>query len=111
MDHPGTTTAHQQISDEALRHRWEARYNRGMAETEKLAISLPSDLIADLRGKKDTGEINSVSGHIAELLRREQEANDVQAVFSRLFGDDPRPGPEHLDWARQALGVESQEGA
>ncbi|WP_194918220.1 hypothetical protein [Catenulispora rubra] len=77
-----------------------------MAETEKLAISLPADLIAELREKKDLGEINSVSGHIADLLRREQEATDVQAVFSRLFGDDQRPAPEHYGWARHALGVQ-----
>ena len=77
-----------------------------MAETEKLAISLPTDLIADLREKKAAGEIGSVSGHIADLLRREQEANDVQGVFSRLFGDDQHPTPEHYVWARQALGVD-----
>ena len=38
------------------------RYNRGMSATEKLAISLPKDLIDKLRRAKDEGRIESVSG-------------------------------------------------
>src|SRR5262249_3264978 len=59
-----------------LRARHRARYNRSMSATEKLAISLPKDLIEKLRRAKNEGRIESVSGYITELLRREDDWRD-----------------------------------
>src|SRR5215469_12444499 len=56
-----------------------------MSATEKLAISLPKDLIEKLRRAKDEGRIDSVSGHIAELLRREDDWRDARATLDRIF--------------------------
>ena len=81
------------------------RYNRGMSTTEKLAISLPKDLIEKLRRAKDEGRIDSVSGHIAELLRREDDWRDARATLDRIFERCPGPEAEHYAWARRALGV------
>jgi hypothetical protein len=76
-----------------------------MPATEKLAISLPKDLIEKLRRAKDEGRIDSVSGHIAELLRREDDWRDARATLDRIFERCPGPEAKHYAWARQALGV------
>jgi hypothetical protein len=81
------------------------RYNQGMSATEKLAISLPKDLIEKLRRAKDEGRIDSVSGHIAELLRREDDWRDARATLDRIFERCPGPEAKHYAWARRALGV------
>jgi len=76
-----------------------------MSSTEKLAISLPKDLIEKLRRAKDEGRIESVSGYIAELLRREDDWRDARATLDRMFERCPDPEAKHYAWARQALGV------
>lgn len=76
-----------------------------MPATEKLAISLPKDLIDKLRRAKDEGRIDSVSGHIAELLRREDDWRDARATLDRIFERCPDPEAKHFAWARRALGV------
>lgn len=81
------------------------RYNCGMSATEKLAISLPKDLIEKLRRAKDEGRIDSVSGYIADLLRREDDWRDARATLDRIFERCPGPEAKHYAWARQALGV------
>src|SRR5690348_5087107 len=81
------------------------RYNQGMSATEKLAISLPKDLIEKLRRAKDEGLIDSVSGHIAELLRRDDDWRDARATLDRIFERCPGPEAKHYAWARRALGV------
>jgi hypothetical protein len=88
-----------------LSRRYPHRYNQGMSATEKLAISLPKDLIEKLRRAKDEGRIDSVSGHIAELLRREDDWRDTQATLDRIFERCPGPEAKHYAWARRALGV------
>ena len=62
-----------------LRRAPSHRYNQGMSATEKLAISLPKDLIEKLRRAKDEGRIESVSGYITDLLRREDDWRDARA--------------------------------
>jgi hypothetical protein len=81
------------------------RYNCGMSATEKLAISLPKDLIEKLRRAKDEGRIDSVSGYIADLLRREDDWRDARATLDRIFERCPGPEAKHYAWARQVLGV------
>jgi hypothetical protein len=76
-----------------------------MSATEKLAISLPKDLIEKLRRAKDEGRIDSVSGYIAELLRREDDWHDARATLDRIFEECPGPEAKHFAWARRALGV------
>lgn len=82
-----------------------------MSATEKLAISLPRDLVSKLRQAKLEGRIDSVSGHIAELLRREDDWQDARATIDRIFADCPDPKDEHYAWARRALGVGDESAA
>jgi len=88
-----------------LRARRRDRYNRSMSGTEKLGISLPKDLIEKLRRAKDEGRIDSVSGYIADLLRREDDWRDARATLDRIFERCPDPEAKHYAWARQVLGV------
>ena len=88
-----------------LRRLCRHRYNQGMSATEKLASSLPKDLIDRLRRAKDEGRIESVSGYIADLLRREDDWRDARATLDRIFEQCPGPEAKHYAWARQALGV------
>jgi hypothetical protein len=82
-----------------------------MSATEKLAISLPRDLVDKLRQAKLEGRIDSLSGHIAELLRREDDWRDAKATIARIFADCPDPDAEHYAWARRVLGVGDQSAA
>ena len=52
-----------------------------MSPTEKLAISLPKDLIDKLRRARDEGRIESVSGYIADLPRREEALRGIDAAL------------------------------
>lgn len=76
-----------------------------MPATEKLAISLPKDLIDKLRRAREEGRIESVSGHIADLLRREDDWLDARATLDRIYESCPEPEAEHYAWARRALGA------
>ncbi|QNS09467.1 hypothetical protein [Streptomyces xanthii] len=75
----------------------------------KTAITLPQEVLDQLKARETAGEIPSVSGHIQTLLMREQEAAKVDAVLARLFPGE-RPGAEHLEWAAKALGVGASTG-
>jgi Arc/MetJ-type ribon-helix-helix transcriptional regulator len=82
-----------------------------MPPTEKLAISLPKDLIDRLRLARDEGRIDSVSGYIAELLRREDDWRDARTTLDRIYERCPGPEDEHYAWARRALGVSPKPAA
>ncbi|TNM33433.1 hypothetical protein [Streptomyces sedi] len=74
----------------------------------KTAISLPEDQLMRLKAAEAAGRIPSVSGHIQELLRREEETAEVDETLRRLFGDQ-LPGEEHLRWADRVLGIDGVE--
>ncbi|MDT0310180.1 hypothetical protein RM780_24965 [Streptomyces sp. DSM 44917] len=73
----------------------------------KTAISLPEDQLRRLKDAEAAGRIPSVSGHIQELLRRDEEAAEVAETLRRLFGDERSPGAEHRAWADRALGLDT----
>lgn len=75
----------------------------------KTAITLPQEVLDQLKARENAGEIPSVSGHIQTLLQREQEAAKVDAVLARLFPGE-RPAAEHLEWAAKALGAGASTG-
>src|SRR6266487_663261 len=75
-----------------------------MSGTEKLGISLPKDLIEKLLRAKDEGRIDSVSGYIADLLRREDDWRDARATLDRIFERCPDPEAKHYAWARPVPG-------
>ena len=65
----------------------------------------PSQLRAGQAVHQDEGRIDSVSGHIAELLRREDDWRDARGTLDRIFERCPGPEAKHYAWARRALGV------
>ncbi|MDT0346243.1 hypothetical protein [Streptomyces litchfieldiae] len=72
----------------------------------KTAISLPEEQLRRLKAAEAAGRIPSVSGHIQELLRRDEELAEVGETLRRLFGDET-PGAEHVKWAERALGLDA----
>ncbi|MFD8385209.1 hypothetical protein ACFV2X_42955 [Streptomyces sp. NPDC059679] len=82
---------------------------KASSKAAKIGISLPPEVLEQLKARETAGEIPSVSGHITTLLQREQEAAEVDAVLARLFPAG-RPGDEHLEWAAKALGVGDSTG-
>lgn len=89
-------------------------YDSGMTDSKnppkaKTAITIPQEVLDQLKEREAAGQISSVSGHITSLLQREQEAAEVDAVLARLFPGE-RPTVEHLDWAAKALGVSTSAG-
>ncbi|MDT0443760.1 hypothetical protein [Streptomyces johnsoniae] len=72
----------------------------------KTAISLPEDQLRRLKAAEAAGRIPSVSGHIQELLRRDEETAEVTETLRRLFGDEGT-GPEHRKWAERTLGLDA----
>jgi hypothetical protein len=70
----------------------------------KTAITLPQEVLDQLKEREAAGQIPSVSGHIQSLLQRDRESAEVDAVLARLFPGN-RPGPEHEEWAAKALGI------
>jgi Arc/MetJ-type ribon-helix-helix transcriptional regulator len=71
----------------------------------KTAISLPEDQLRRLKAAEAAGRIPSVSGHIQELLRRDEETAEVAETLRRLFGEET-PGGEHRAWAERVLGLD-----
>ncbi|MDT0266806.1 hypothetical protein RM844_10930 [Streptomyces sp. DSM 44915] len=74
----------------------------------KTAISLPEDQLMRLKAAEAAGRIPSVSGHIQELLRREEATAEVDETLRRLFGDQPLDA-EHHAWADRVLGLDAAE--
>ena len=72
-------------------------------------ISMPANLDGSGkpgRGVPDiAGNADSVSGYIADLLRREDDWRDARATLDRMFERCPDPEAKHYAWARQVLGV------
>src|SRR5262249_27901454 len=95
------TANHGDLVETTMPHR----YNQGMSATEKLAISLPKDLIEKLRRAKDEGRIDSVSGHIAELLRREDDWRGARATPDPHFQKVPGPRAQPYALAPPAPGL------
>jgi hypothetical protein len=74
------------------------------APKARTAITLPPEVLQQLRDREQAGQIPSVSGHIQSLLQREQDSAEVDAVLLRLFPAE-RPSADHEVWAAKALGL------
>ncbi|MGR6998804.1 hypothetical protein ACU686_12855 [Yinghuangia aomiensis] len=76
----------------------------------RTTISLPAEVLARLEADREAGVIDSVSGHITDVLKRDQAAADVRGVLAKLFPDDTTT-TDHERWARAALGVPAEDSS
>jgi antitoxin ParD1/3/4 len=65
--------------------------------TERITVSLPADLVADVRQLVAAGQAPSVSAYVAEALRQKVTREDVLAMLDDILADSGGPlGPEEL---------------
>ena len=78
-----------------------ARHGSGI--TEKIAISLPDDLVKRVRHDVDTGTVASVSGFIVEVLRAHFDDESWSSLVQLVQAGGPEVSAADRAWARKAL--------
>lgn len=66
---------------------------------EKIAVSLPSELVAAARAEVAEGRARSVSAYVAEAIRRTQDRSGLQAYLDELVAEYGEPSAEARAWA------------
>jgi antitoxin ParD1/3/4 len=69
--------------------------------TERLTVSLPADLVAEIRKAVRRGTARSISAYIAEAVSARQHRDRSLATLADLYGGPPPP--DELDEARRTL--------
>ena len=77
------------------------RYDSGM--TQKIAISLPDDLVTRVRHEVDVGAAPSVSGFIADVLRSHFDDESWSDLVRLVQDGRPEVSAADRAWARKAL--------
>lgn len=74
-----------------------------MATREKLAITLPKDLVETIRAEVKARRAPSVSALIAEALEEKYERDRLQEVLDEMDAEYGPVTPEVLEWAKRVL--------
>ena len=73
----------------------------------KIAITIPEDLLADVKASVARGEATSVSGFISEAvaysLGRRQGKRPLQIYLDMLKAEHGEPPPEAYEWADEQI--------
>ena len=72
--------------------------------TVKIAVSLPDDLVAAARRAVEQGRAASVSGVVADALRRREREDGLEALLDDLDRELGEPTDADRAWAERALG-------
>jgi Arc/MetJ-type ribon-helix-helix transcriptional regulator len=70
--------------------------------TAKITISLPDDLLAEVRRRVEAGEAATVSGFIAQTLRAAVTDDSLEAFVASWIAEAGEPGDEARAWAEEA---------
>lgn len=75
---------------------------------EKIAVSIPSHLVAKARRAVKDRLSPSVSAYIANAVEEKTERDDLEALLDEMFAETGGP-PTHAErtWARKQLGLPS----
>jgi Arc/MetJ-type ribon-helix-helix transcriptional regulator len=74
-----------------------------VATREKLAITLPKDLVETIRAEVKARRAPSVSALIAEALEEKYERDRLQEVLDEMDAEYGPVTPEVLEWAKRVL--------
>lgn len=70
---------------------------------ERITVTVPSELLREVRAEVDAGRGSSVSavvtGALSDRLRRVR----MEQVLDEIEAEHGSPGPEAREWARRAL--------
>lgn len=75
-------------------------YMRG---TERITVTLPKELAAKLRQRVSSGEAESVSGLVAEVLEERFREEDVKEFLADMARGGEPITEEAREWARNVL--------
>jgi antitoxin ParD1/3/4 len=70
---------------------------------QRVTVSLPPDLLRDVRSAVDSGAAESLSAYVAEALRTQLSRARALAELERVLGG--RPPQDVLDSVRRDLGL------
>ena len=73
--------------------------------TIKIAVSLPDELVAAARRAVHDGRADSVSGFVADAMRRREQEDGLAALLDDLDAEHGQPDAEDYAWADRALGL------
>ncbi|HVC32704.1 MAG TPA: hypothetical protein VNL16_04265 [Chloroflexota bacterium] len=69
---------------------------------EKVAITLPSQLLQAARAEAEAGRAGSLSAYIAQAIEEKVENDELQQVLDEIFAESPMTDAERA-WADQYL--------
>jgi hypothetical protein len=82
------------------------RVRRGKVATrDKVALSLPKDLLASARSAVASGSAESLSAFVSDAIQRKLRADTFEAILDSWDQEYGPPSPEAEAWARQVLGL------
>ena len=76
--------------------------------TAKIAITLPEQQLARVRRAVRSGQAESVSGYIAQVLEEHEHRESLQQLVEDLIEEHGMPTKEEQAWARRALARRSR---
>jgi len=69
----------------------------------KIAITLPEEQLARVRLAVSSGQAESVSGYIAQVLEEHEQRESLQKLLEDLIAEHGAPTKKERAWARRAL--------
>jgi hypothetical protein len=69
----------------------------------KIAITLPPEQLARVRRAVRSGQAESVSGYIANVLAEHEQRESLRKLVDDLVEEHGEPTKEERAWARRAL--------
>lgn len=67
----------------------------------KIAVSVPEELVAEVRREVREGRASSVSAYVTEALRERTKKNTLQELLDEWDRELGPPGPEAVAWAKE----------
>jgi hypothetical protein len=75
----------------------------GMARV-KIAITIPEELLAEIKAAIAQGEATSVSGYISEAVARRHAKRPLELLVAMMKAEQGEPSREAYEWADGQLG-------
>jgi hypothetical protein len=69
----------------------------------KIAITLPQEQLAQVRRAVRSGQAETVSGYISQVLAQHERRESLQKLVDDLVREHGAPTKEERAWARRAL--------
>ncbi len=69
----------------------------------KIAISLPTEQLLNVRREVRAGRADSVSGYIAGVLAEHERCQSLRVLLGDLIDQYGEPAAEDIKWAERAL--------